>query len=110
ETRYLRDVLARAKLRPVTVEVFRDIAAVTEVIHDVAVLARVLQSQCVPELVDAREIDDAFAKERVAIGLVGNVGPKRSHVRMDVESSAEPPIDDDSFHLAIATLGRFSPI
>ena len=68
------------------------------------------QPQCVPELVNAGEVNDALAEERVASGALGNVGAKRSHVRPDVDRSAEPPVDDDSFHLAVLTFGRFSPI
>jgi hypothetical protein len=83
---------------------------VAEVIHDVPVVARMPQSQRVPELVHAGEVDDALAEERVASGAFGNVGAKRPHVGADVESGAEPPVDDDGVHLAVLTLGRFSPI
>ena len=66
---------ARLQLPAVAHEVFDEVAAVLEGIHDVGELVGVPQPERVAQLVDAGQVDDGVAQERIEAGLPGDVRP-----------------------------------
>src|SRR5437870_10496247 len=79
----LRDVVARLQLRAIAVEEAGNVSAIPEEEHDVGEVLRVLEADRVPELVDARQVDDRFAEEGVFFRDRGDVGAEAVGVGPD---------------------------
>ena len=59
---------ARRQLVPIALEVCREVASISEVVHDVFVVRRVLEAKRMPYFVDARKVDNGVAKKTISRG------------------------------------------
>ena len=91
-------------------KVLDDVAAEAEEVHDVAIVGGVLEAERVSQLVDARQIDDALAKEVVRARARRDVQPERRHVGTDVDRGTTTAGDRQRPHLTVLTLLRTRPI
>src|SRR5688500_5529161 len=95
------DVGAAADLPAVATEVLDDVAAVPEEIHDVVERRGVRQAERVSELVEAGQVDDAFAQQVVGRGAPRDLWTKPVHVGADVHRGTVAAVDDERPHLAV---------
>ena len=63
------------------------------------------EADSVPQLVQARQVDNRFAHERIGARRAGDVGAERRYVRPDEDRSTAPPLERQRAHLAILTRG-----
>src|SRR5271170_3372042 len=68
----LFDIVARQELSSVPREIFRDVAAVLEGVHDVVEVGRMIETQCVARFVQTGQIDDGVAQQRVLHSFGGD--------------------------------------
>ena len=98
-----------SQLVAIAAEEQRNVAAEAEEVHHVAEIRSVLESERVPELVDAREIDDRVAEQRVGARALGDRGAERIGVGPDEHGRAAPPVDFDRDHFAVLAAAGFDP-
>src|SRR6185503_15185641 len=97
----LRDVVAGLQLTAIPSEELRYIAAESEEIHDVAEVRRVAQAERVPELVDAGEIHDGLAQQRIRPRPAGDVRSERRRIGPDVDGGPSSIANPQRPHLAV---------
>src|SRR6186713_1115746 len=101
----LLNVFAGAELAAIAIEESDDITAVAEEVHDVSEVGGVTEADGVPQLVQARQIDNRLPHERIGARRAGDVGAESRHVRPDEDRSAAPPVERDRTHLTVLTRG-----
>jgi hypothetical protein len=110
QARHPGDVGARRQLPPVAAEKARDVAAVAEEIHDVGVLRRVFEAECVAKLMDACEIDDRVPEQGVRSRELPDVLAQCIRVRADEDRGATTAAYQDGSHLTVLSGARCHPI
>ena len=68
------------------------------------------EAQRVPQFMQAREVDDRVAEQRVEPGLTGNLAAQGVGIRTDVHGGATAPIDGQRSHLAVLPRRGRNPV
>ena len=100
------DLSARAELAAIASEEADEIAAVAEEIHDVVEVGRVTEANGVPQFMQARQVHDRIAHQRIGARGTRHVGTERGYIGPDEHRRAAPPIQRQRTHLAVLTRRR----
>ena len=96
-----RDVVARLQPQAVSVEERRDVAAEPEEVHDVAEVVGVREAERMPQFMQAREVDDRVAEQRVELCQAGDLATERVGIGRTNTAAPRCP--------AMLISGRISP-
>src|ERR1700680_2983645 len=104
------DIVSRMNLGAIPAEVFDDISSVTEVIHNVAEVPSMRESQRVAEFVHARQVDNAVAQQGVSPGTSREGQTQRIYVRTNEDCRSWLPADNDRQRFPVLAAVRAGPI
>ena len=93
------DVVARIQLQAIDVEEIDDVAAEAEVIHHIGESIRVREAERVTDLMQAGEIDDRLAKQRIGTRRVRDVRAQRIGVGTHIDLGAANAVESAPEHL-----------
>src|SRR6185437_5934906 len=101
QARMCAQAIARAKLPAVALEIFENIAAESEAVHNVAEIRRVREAKRVAGFVQAGEIDNRFAQQRIAVRGGRDTGAELIHFGQDEDLGAPLAVHFNRARLAI---------
>jgi hypothetical protein len=80
-------------LRTIPREVRGDVSSISEEIHDVAKISRVIEAQGVPEFVQTGEVYDAVPEKVIGRGALRKIRTQRCYVRPDENRRSAPAMN-----------------
>src|SRR5690242_12530635 len=104
------DIASGMDLPAVAAEIFGNISAVAEEKHDVAKIARVLETERVPEFVQTGKINDAVSQKIVGCGEPRDFRAESLHVGADEDNGSALAVHQQRLGLAIFAAAGLGPL